>query len=86
MLYVYNIKYYDRKRATLEKPIYVKIEHWVYRTSECKSLCNILEDYKFLSVVKGRDIRLNVSDTLVHEKDPASRNKILLRIKKNGET
>jgi hypothetical protein len=35
--------------------------------------------------VKGRDFRLKVSDSLVHEKDPDSWSKIVLRINKNDK-
>jgi hypothetical protein len=45
----------------------------------------MLEDFKFLSLVNGRDFRLKVSDSLIQEKDPASWRKIVLRIKKNDK-
>lgn len=73
------------KRATLEKSVYVKVVQWVYRASAWNSLCNILEDYKFLSLEKGRDNYLKMSDSLVNEKDSASWSKILLRIKKTAK-
>ena len=69
----------------MEKTIYVEMVQLVCRSSAWKSLCSVLEDYKFLRLVNGRDNRDKVSDSLVHEKDSASWNKILLRIKKNGK-
>ena len=69
----------------MEKPICVKVVHWAYRASASKALCNMLEDYKFLSLVKGRGNRLKVSDSLVDEKDSASWSKIILRINKNDK-
>jgi hypothetical protein len=45
----------------------------------------MLEDYKFLSLVKSRDNHLQVSDSLVHEKDSASWSKIVLRTNKNDK-
>ena len=76
---------WSEKRAALEKPVYVKIVQWVYTATASKTLCNISEDYKFLSSVKGRDKRLKVNDYLIHEKDSASWSKIILRVNKNDK-
>jgi hypothetical protein len=64
--------FWPEKRATLGKPIYVKGVLWVYGASASKTLCNILENYRFLNLLKDRDNRLKVSDSLVHEKDSVS--------------
>jgi hypothetical protein len=75
----------SERRATLEKPISVKAVLWVYKAAASKTLYNMLEDYRFLSLVKGRDNRLKVSDPLVDEKDSASWSKTVLRITKNNK-
>ena len=77
--------FWSEKRATLEKPICVKVVQCVYRASASKSLCNMLEDYKVLSLITDSDNRFKLSDPLVHEKDFASWSKIVLKISNNGK-